>query len=104
MLAIVVVIVVAPPSAVAIPIAVPVMVMLESAARTVPVTGVIAAAFIVWNHPNCTFIRPAGPVATVPNVVAAHGVPVAFHPGIFGFGTRANRPHGVDARWRGRPD
>src|SRR5882724_9118394 len=97
-LAVVVVIVVVPPSAVTVPIAIPVMVMLESATGTVPVTPVIAAAFIVWNHPDCALIRPERPVAAVPNVAAAHRKPVAFHPRIFGFGPGANRPHGVNAR------
>ena len=102
--AVVVVIVVAPAATVAVVIAVPTMVMLEVAARTIPIAGVEAFAVMAGADPAGAFIRRTSPVAAVPNVVAANRVPIALDPCVFGFGTGADRAHSVDARWRRRSD
>jgi len=102
--AVVVVIVVAPAATVTVVIAVPMMVMLEVAARTIPIAGVEAFAVMAGADPAGAFIRRTSPVAAVPNVVAANRVPIALDPCVFGFGTGADRTHSVNARWRGRSD
>lgn len=101
---VVVIVVIFPAAAVTVAIAVPVMVVLEVAARTIPIAGVVAAAFVARNDPTGTFIRRTRPVAAMPDVVAADGIPIAFDPGVLIFRAGANRTDRVDARWRRRSD
>ena len=107
-LAVVVVAVFMPAATVPIVVAVPMMVVFEMSARAVPVSAVVAPAFIPWHNPDCALIRPARPVAPVPVVVSADRIPVAFHPGVLidvlWFGAR--RPNRIHTwlRWRSDDD
>ena len=80
------------------------MVVLEVAARTIPIASVEASAIVARADPAGAFIRRASPIAAVPDVMAAHRVPITIDPGVFGFGAGADRTHGVDARRRRRSD
>ena len=75
---------------------VPVMVVLESPARTSPVATVVAAVFIVWNDPDRANVRRTRPVAAVPVIVTFHRIPVAVDPRVlvFIFGIGAWRANG----------
>src|SRR5690348_17493600 len=70
-----------PAAAVAIAVMVPVMVVLEAPARTVPVAAVVAAPFIMWNDPDRALIRRTRPVALVPAIMTPIRIPVAVNPG-----------------------
>jgi hypothetical protein len=99
--AIVVMIVIAPTATVAVAIPVPVMVVFKSASRTIPISSIVAATFIMRNDPNRAFIRTPRPVAPVPQVTSAHRIPVAFDPVVFRFRSRARRPYHIrPRRWR----
>src|SRR5262249_35852910 len=99
-----VVVVIVPTVAVAIAIAVPVMVVLKAAARSFPITAVVAPTFITRDNPDCALVRPACPVAPVPIIVPAYRIPVALDPGILilVLRFRTRWPHRVDARRRWR--
>src|SRR5262245_25972796 len=90
-----------PATAVPIALVVPVMVVLETPARTSPVANVVAALFIVRNDPDRAKIRRTRPVASVPVIVTVRRIPVAVDPHelvIFRFGAwRANGDH---SGWR----
>ena len=88
---VVMIVVILPAITVAIMVPVPVMVVLEVAARTIPIAGIEALAIVA-------------PIAAVPDVMAAHRVPITIDPGVFGFRAGADRTDCVDARWRRRSD
>src|SRR5215831_10643825 len=67
-------------SEVAPPLAVPSMIVFETAVAAFPVTRHIASAGVVWLHPIRAYERWARPVSVVPSVVIALRVPVAFDP------------------------
>src|SRR5215472_8395760 len=92
-----------PATVVPIAVMVPVMVVLETPARTSPIATVVAALSIVWNDPDRALIGRKRPVASVPVIMAFHRIPVAIDPHvlvfIFGIGAwRANGDH--SRRWR----
>ena len=100
-LAVVMMIVIMPTSTVAVAIPIPVVIVLEPASRSIPVSCVVSAAFIVRHHPHGTFIRPPRPVARVPQIASVHRIPVTIHPGILRFRPRTRRPNCHHA-WRRR--
>src|SRR5215470_17640736 len=61
-----------PTTAVALPVMIPVMVVLEAAVRPAPVATVVAALFIVWGDPDRANIRRTRPVASMPVAVDPH--------------------------------
>src|SRR5690349_13803082 len=78
---VVMVIVVAPAVAVPNVLAVPVMVVFNSAAFPLPVAAVVMAALVARNDPDGALVRRTRPVAPVPGVAAVDRIPVAVHPG-----------------------
>ena len=93
--------VVVPAVVIAVVVMIPVMVMAEAATRTIPVAGVEADSFMVMANPAGTGVGRASPITLVPNVVAAHGIPVTVNPGVLGSG--ANWNHIMPRRGR-RPN
>src|SRR5215472_18223706 len=89
-----------PATVVPIAVMVPVMVVLETPARTSPVATVVVALFIVRGDPDRANIRRTRPVASVPVIMTFHRIPVAVDPHelvIFRIGAwRANGDH---SRW-----
>ena len=67
--ALVLAVVLVPATVVPIAVMVPVMVVLETPARTSPIATVVAALSIVWNDPDRANIRRTRPVASVPVIV-----------------------------------
>ena len=90
-----------PAIVIAVMVAIPVMVVIEAAMRTIPVAGVEPAAFMARTDPMRAGVRWTSPISFMPNVTAACGIPVALYPNEFG--TRANRDDVVPRRWW-RPD
>src|SRR6516165_5949405 len=92
-----------PATLVPVVVMVPVMVVLETPLRTVPVAAVVVAFCIVWNDPDCANIRRTRPIASVPVIMALHRIPVALdphEPAIFRIGAwRVNGDH-LGCRWR----
>jgi len=70
--------VVFPVIAVAIPI--PTMVVLDPAMPAVPISGKIALPIVMRSYPVCPAIGRTRPIAGVPFVVTADGIPITFHP------------------------
>jgi len=101
---VVMIVVILPAAPVMIAVAVPAMIVVEAAMRTIPIACVETFAVVAGADPAGAFIRRTRPVAAVPNVVATDRIPIALDPAVFGFGTGANRAHRVDARWRRRSD
>src|SRR5215470_10316269 len=92
-------IVVMPTATVAVTIAVPMMVVFKAAARSLPITAVVAATVIARNDPDCALVWPTRPVALVPVIMSTHRIPVTIDPKIliFVLRFRARRPNCIDA-------
>jgi hypothetical protein len=56
------------------------MVVLEATVRTVPVASIKSLAIMAWFDPTCALIGWPRPIAFVPAVMAADGVPVTANP------------------------
>lgn len=81
-----------------VPVMIPTMVVLEAAAITVPVAVVVAATFPTRANPSRACIRGTRPIAAMPAVVAAIGIPVAVDP--IKIGPRGYRPmDNTGRRW-----
>jgi hypothetical protein len=90
-----------PAVVISVVIVVPVVVMIETAMRAIPIAGIEAATFVTRANPICARVGRAGPVATMPDVAAIYGIPVTVHPKVAW--SRAYRHYVV--AWRGRrPD
>jgi hypothetical protein len=97
-----IVVVVMPTIMVAIMVMVPVVVMLEAAARAVPISDVELSAFVTRADPVSSRVGWASPIAAVPNVAATYGIPVAINPDIFW--PRLHGTHVHHTRWRRLPN
>jgi len=86
---IVIVAIVIPP----VMVAIPTVVVLHTPAFTVPVANVIVSAFPAGSDPACRRVGDARPVAVVPLIVVAYGVPVAFNPHKIGAGSNRTDSH-----------
>ena len=65
---------------------VPLVVVVEMSARAVPITTVVATAFMARSNPVCTHVGWTAPVAFVPAIVAGNRIPIATYPNIVGSG------------------
>ena len=84
---------------IAVVVVIPVVVVFETTVRTVPIPGVEAPAVVTRSDPMRALIRRARPVAPMPDIVAAYGIPIAIDPEVAGSGTGR---HNVMARRRRR--
>src|SRR5579859_7309569 len=79
---------------IAVAVAVRAVIVLDSAALTLPVAVVISLSIMAWRDPACCWIRRATPISFVPSVMALHWIPIAVHPDIIRTrGHRANTNH-----------
>src|SRR5882724_1136533 len=83
---------------IAVMVVIPFVIVLDTAVRAFPVTVVEPLPIMARAHPARTLIRRAAPIAFMPTIVAAGGIPVAANPCKFRTGLCGN--HGDDA-WRG---
>jgi len=79
-------------------IAIPVVVMVETSARAVPIAAEITAAFMAGSNPSRAGIRWTAPIAFVPAIVAGNRIPIAADPHKVGCRLRG---HDDDGAWRG---
>jgi len=89
------------PPVVPIVVTIPMVVVLDSAAASLPVASVVHAALVSWSYPPRTRIRCASPITLVPLVMVSNRIPIAVNPRIAW--TRANRGYPNNSR-RGRAD
>jgi hypothetical protein len=90
------------PAVVTVLIAVPMVIVLEPAARALPVTAVIPAFTPSRTYPRSALVGDPGPVTVVPAIVMPHGIPIALHP--HKLGSRWRRPYSKDAGCRRTAD
>jgi hypothetical protein len=95
--AIVVVVVIVTIMVVAIAVMVPAMVMLDMSMRTVPIAHEVVPTFPAGTYPMSFSIGRTRPVAFVPDVAPAYGIPIAVDPEVPG--SRATR---VNSNYAGR--
>jgi len=77
---VVVVILIVIPVLVSIMVMIPMVIVLQAAAITVPITRVKLLSVMVRFHPAGSRIRRARPVAFMPFIVMADGIPIATYP------------------------
>jgi len=65
---------------IAVVIAIPVVVVIETAVVAIPISGVVAAAFMARADPARAAVGRSGPIAVVPAISMAVGIPVAVDP------------------------
>jgi hypothetical protein len=87
------------PVMVALVIVVPAVVVLDAAVLAFPIAAVEALTVVTRAYPASALVGRARPIAAMPTIVAANGIPVAIDPEELGAG--ADRANGNDAR-RGR--
>jgi hypothetical protein len=79
---------------------IPVMVVVDVAARAVPIARIEATAFMARSNPARSSIGRASPITFMPAIVAADRVPVAANPHEIGCGLRGHDDHGARGWWR----
>src|ERR1043166_4198078 len=92
---------IAPAIAVPVMIAVPVVVVIETAAVAFPVAIVVADTIVTWADPASAGGRRPRPITPVPAIVMSDGIPIPFDPDVF---RPRSRRHNIVARRRGSPD
>jgi hypothetical protein len=62
---------------IAVVLAIPVVIVLHPAVRSIPVTRVEHGAIMTWRYPCRAFIRRPAPIPCVPSVAACFRIPIA---------------------------
>jgi hypothetical protein len=101
---VVVVVFVMAPVMIPVVVVVRVVIVLNTAAMTFPVAGIVSLAIVVWANPASPFVGRSRPVAFVPLVVISHRIPITLHPhGLRSWPFWHNHNH-PGRRWRGYHD
>src|ERR1700747_2641599 len=79
---------------------IPVMVVVDVAARAIPIARIEATAFMARSNPARSSVGRASPVTFMPAIVASDRVPVAANPHKVGGGLRGHYDHGARGGWR----
>ena len=89
---------------VAVVAAVPAMIVVDTAAGSVPVSGEELGSVMTRRNPTGSLVGRAGPITRMPHVTPAHGIPVPVNP--HKFGSRPGRKNTNDPRrgWRTNPN
>jgi hypothetical protein len=87
---------------IAVVLTIPMVIVLHTAVRSVPMTGIVHGAVVTWPYPCRAFIRRPTPISRMPSVATSFGIPVAVHKRV----TRAwtHRLHSNDPWLRRRSD
>src|SRR5579862_8608297 len=101
---VVVVMIVAIMTEIAIVVLVRVMVVLYPPVLSIPVACEVLLPVMVWRNPTSALVRWPGPIALVPFVVTSHGVPIALDPDEVRPRTRRNHSHRSGRRRRTNPN
>jgi len=97
-----VVVVIVVPIIIAAMIVIPFVVMVKAAMIAFPVAPVIEPSLVAWSNPTGASVRRTSPIAFMPAIVPAHGIPVTINPNKLR--TRAWRVHVYDSRLRRTTD
>jgi hypothetical protein len=89
---------------IAVSMVIRVVIVFNTAVVSVPVTRIITLAVVMWRNPVCSLVRRSCPIASVPFVMIAHGIPVAFHPHARRFWPRGDNDSHARRRWRPNHD
>jgi hypothetical protein len=81
------------------PIVIPVVIVRNPAAISLPVAFEKAVAVVMGTNPMRTGIRCPGPISVMPFVVVSYRIPVALDPKKIGSWTRRQNPHHAGRRW-----
>ena len=80
-------------------IVIPFVIVIHATMCPVPIASEVAAAFVARANPVSADIGRAGPIAFMPVIVSADGVPVAGDKDRFRFGLRRHHHHSAWRRW-----
>jgi hypothetical protein len=80
-------------------IVIPFVVVIHATMWPVPVASEVAAAFVARANPMSADIGRAGPIAFMPVVVSADGVPIAVDKDRLRFGLRRHHHHSTCRGW-----
>src|SRR5690242_6388372 len=89
---------------IAVTVAIPAMLVFDSAAPTFPVSVEKPLSVVVRSYPTRSRIRGASPVSFMPSIVALDWIPIAIHPDIIRPWRHWSNPNDVRRRWRADPD
>jgi hypothetical protein len=84
---------------IAIPIAVPSMIVIEPTAVAFPIAFEKLSSLIAGAYPSGAAIGGASPISVMPPVPPSNWIPIAVYPEIVR--SRSSRPRMDDPRWRG---
>ena len=87
---------------VAVSIVVGVVIVLNTATTTLPVTRIIAFAIVMWCNPTRSLIRRSSPIPFMPFVMFSGRIPIALYP--HESDTRGWRGTHNNPGWRWRPN
>ena len=85
-------------------LAIPVMVVLHAAALAVPVSDEVAPSVVAGSNPSRSRVRHSRPITVMPFVVISDRVPVAVDPSIIGAGTDRTDAQHAGRWWRSYGD
>jgi hypothetical protein len=97
-------IVIAPTVAVPVTLMIPMVVVLQAAAISVPVAYKILAAFMAWPNPAGSSVWRPRPIARVPLVMPSDRIPVALDPYKIRPGSWREHANYASRRWRPNVD
>jgi len=89
---------------IAVPVTVPTMIVVEPAAIAFPVAVKESISVMARPYPARVSIGRASPVSLMPNIAAAHWVPVAVHPIVIRSRRSWAYPNLARRRWRPNSD
>ena len=100
----VVVIMIVPAAMIAVVIFIPTVVVFYAAAFAFPVAVIEAFAVVTRTNPARACVRRARPVAFMPAIMSAHGIPITANPDEFRSGLRWKDSNYARRGWRADPD
>ncbi len=72
--------VIVPAIRIAVVVAIPSMIVIETSVRSIPIARVELSTFVTRTNPACAFIGRPAPIAFVPTIVATGRIPIAIDP------------------------
>lgn len=85
-------------------VAVPSVVMFDTAMRSVPVASKVLLAIVMRFHPMRSNVRWPSPITSVPPVMSTYGIPITVYPDVVGSWTYWANRQNARRRWRPNSD
>jgi hypothetical protein len=89
---------------VAVSMVIRVVIVFNTAVVSIPVACIITLAVVMWRNPVRSLVRRSSPIASVPFVMIAQWIPVAFYPHARRFWPRRDNDSHARRRWRPNHD